>query len=492
MKAPPMMMVLWRSTSLTMRWTMLTIAVLIWSASAICAMYLHAREVVWIAAIVDGYAGLFAGLTLLAPSLLLAVDARQLRIPRMHNVVLPGMIFYALTLAAIPSILLTLAGGEFAGIFAIQMLGLTAGTALGLLPRSVAAVSGFVPVLVSSFRPYLALPHWASGGLFCVLAGVALFCSVIAVRWRRQLRSVDPYRLSASRALVMQNRSQTMGWHRWGGWGQSRDSALAMQTVPAWMLPKADLNGTGPRDPARSLRVALGGWLLPITWHSMLLRWVSVLVPMAIIASLCARSAGVSILSLLGLIVHGMTFGVWVWLAGYGGAALSLVVAVTLQQRWRKANAELPLLALLPALGHGWPLVRNLLRASLLRVLTIQAVLLALVLAVALIQHVDAWSVGIALLGQVAAAGIALVFALSNFGGVSVPKWSAGLIAALCFGLVGFDNVCMPFFSPSPVLGGSSTVLLASAWMLVILALGWMAWRGWCGVQRRPHPFLPA
>ncbi|MBE1162130.1 hypothetical protein [Dyella acidiphila] len=486
MNAISICLVPWRTTAATQRWLMLAMLALVWIGSAVYAERGFGDGARWTGAILSGYANFLAGMILLAPTLLLAVDARQLRVPRMQHTVLPGLVLYGAMLAAIPTILLVMAGGEWLGVFAIQVMSLTIGFTLGMLPRYFAALLGFVPVLLNVFKLHFAPPHAGNSSFYDIVACVALLACVSALCWRRQLRAADPYQQNFGRPLVMQVGANR---HGWPGWFVPRDSTRQLLSMPAWMQPVADVSRAGPARVAYSLQIALGGWLLPVTWQSRLMRWLLLLIPTPVIIYLGFASAGWSLRNMLHALLA--TFDVWVWLLGFVGASLSLVVMMVLQQRWRRDNAELALLALLPGLGNGRPLVWQLLRASMQRMLSIQAILLAILLAVALRERIDALSLCMAILSQLGSAAIVLACALCNFGGVRLPGWSVGVAAGVCYTLLGLDNAYMPLFTRATEPDTLPVLVLISAWIALILALATLAWHGWRGVQRRAHPFMP-
>jgi hypothetical protein len=489
MNAVPMLMMPLRTTAPGMRWLLLGILGLLVLASVAFEVLSHQSDASLVAAVITGYGEFFVGMLLLAPFVLLAIDARQLRLPTIQRSIVFGLILYGALLVVVPSAILGSIDGNTASIVPILTLGLMIGLAIGLLPRYFSVALGMSPILFSLLKHRLSLPQPAFLVLWAVIALLGVIC---AWCWWRQMRVPDPYRQGFGKPMVLQVRhANRIGWSDWNIGSGPLGSTRQIRSQPQWLQAVADLRNTGPTYPKRSLRVVLGGWLMPRTWPSALRRWAIVLATPATFAILLALTRGLPSTSVVADIVRSLTFGVWVWCGEYGAIGLSLVVVLIVQQRWRRANAELPLLALLPGLGRGAELIKHLMTATLGRLLCIQFVVFVSLLVIGSAKHVDGLSLCILLLGQVAAAAFALTFALANFGGRPLPTWSLVLIAGICFTLIGLDNVCLPFFSNSPVVGTLPRVLLIAGWLVLLLALGWLSRRGWRGLQRRPHPFLP-
>jgi hypothetical protein len=491
MNAAPMLMMPLRTTQRGMRWLFMAIMGLLLLGGLAFEMFWHRPHASLVAAVMMGYGEFFVGMLLLAPFLLLSIDARQLRMPRIQRSIVSGLILYAALWVAVPSLILGVVGGNFAALVAIQALGLVIGLTFGLLPRYFMPTFALMPILFNLLKPQFMLPHPGESSFLELWAITALLGVICAWCWWRQMHVADPYRQGIGKPMVLQIRNANqIGWNDWNFWSSSFDSSRRIRSQPQWLQAVADLRDTGPTYPERSLRVALGGWLMPRTWPSVLQRWAIALAIPAFFVILLAVTRGLPDVAIADM-VRSLTFGVWMWCGEYGAIGLSLVVVLILQQRWRRSNAELPLLALLPGLGHGTALIKHLMSATLRRLFCFQFVVFVSLLVIGLVKHVDGLSLCILLLGQVAAATFALTFALANFGRRPLPMWSMTLIAGICFTLIGLDNVCLPFFGDSPVAGILPRMLLAAGWLVLLLVLGWLSHRGWRGLQRRPHPFLP-
>jgi hypothetical protein len=181
------------------------------------------------------------------------------------------------------------------------------------------------------------------------------------------------------------------------------------------------------------------------------------------------------------------------WLGLMGGMALMVMGCLPLRARWGRTNAELPLLALLPSLGHGDALRRHLLRAALVRPLALQALLLALVLGAALAMRAGPALGLFASLGQLGCAGVVVASTLATFGGKPLPGWGMGVLLAAMGLLVSASTFLSLFAGLGPhthALSAASLATLAMLWAVAIVALLWLGRRGWRGMQTQPHPFL--
>lgn len=490
MNAMPMLLMPWRTTVPCIRRIMLGILAALIAGSLYVVARWRTPNASLGAAVAIGYGEFFVGMTLLSPFLLMAIDAQQLRVPRIQRSILAGLACYGVVLVAVPSIVLGLAGVNVATVVAFGTLGLMVGFSLGLLPRYFAVALGSSPLLISVLGRYVAVPDLGGTGLEMIWGIVAFLAVLCGVCWWHHLRAAEPYAGSFAKPMVLYTRGTQMGWGAWSNGGRSYDSSRQIRSQPQWMQPVAELRKSGPAYPRHSLRIALGGWLLPKTWQSIGRQWLIVPLPLLAVIMLSKIAYGYRFIRVCIALGHSLTFGAWIWLGGFGGTGLSLVVVLLLHQRWSKTNAELPLLALLPGLGRGSTLIRHVLSASLGRVLGIQCLLTAVLLLTAWVKHVDSVSVCILLFGQIAGIGFAAAFALAYVGGRSLPRWSVTAVAAACFTLVGLDNLCLPFFSASPVVGPFARTMLMVAWTMLIAMLIWIGQRGWRGLQRRPHPFL--
>ena len=485
MNAATLVMVPLRATLASTRWITFVVLSLMLLIPVALQITQSMPKTALLAPLISGYGEFFVGLLFVAPFLLMAIDTRQLRIPHSQSTIIFGMMLYSALWIALPSIALTLAGADFVTVLAIQTVGLLFGLTFGLLPRAFLIFAGLTPTLLRAMHMQAHHPGKPTVALMwlvaLVLALIAAFC------WRRQVRVVDPYGEGFNKPLVVRSRaSYRHGSINWNDWAAASGSISQMRSLPRWMLAVANIRQSGPQNPVRSLRIGLGGWLLPKTWQSTLRQSALVLAPIVLVVALMYARIPVPALRLS----RDFAFGVVVWITGFGSMFLGLTTVVMLQQRWSRTHAELALLALLPRLGNGERLKRYLLRASVLPTFFWQAALIALLLATAGVLRANGLNVMTALLIQLIAVAFTPAFAFAIFGGRPPVQWVAGLIAGVTFTLVGCGTAAASVFEISRTYG-SIMAISSTAILFVILAfLVWLGVRGWRGLQERPHPFL--
>src|SRR6185312_13379806 len=153
--------------------------------------------------------------------------------------------------------------------------------------------------------------------------------------------------------------------------------AVPFRLPSSWLQPVADLRDCGPGHPVRSLRIALGGLLMPLTMTAHLRQFAFVIVPSLLF---------VVLMTLQGVHRHGVAalLTAWhdgglimlIWFGAFGSMMLAFFCIGQVWQLWQKPNAELPLLALLPGLDGSAQVKRDLLHAILLQPMRVLALLL--------------------------------------------------------------------------------------------------------------------
>lgn len=487
----------WRACRPAMRWAALVIAVLAVLGAIAMGIFLHESDW-WIGSLaLLSFGNGFLWAFVFSSMALLAVDARQLRIPGVQRNVIAAMLLYGLLCVTLPAGALALFAGHALTIATLLALGCLCGLLFGLLPRILSAFAGFLPMTLQALPARLHLPgpstpdfiHWGIPTALAMLL-IAALC------WRRLLHADDPYKGGMSEPMVLQFRRGNFGngWNiRSGFAGGGVDNTQQIRNRPDWMQPKADLRGCGPDHVVHSLRVALGGLFIPLTLTGRLRQLALLLIPsMLFVVLMTISSFHEHATHAWASAWHAGGMLMLIWFGGFGSAMLSILLLAPLQQRWQKTNAELPLLALLPGLHNAACMKRDLLRAILLLPLGAQTLLLLVLLALANGLHMSLASTVLLSLSQLGGIGFMLAFALSTIGGRPVSNWGAGLLAAFGYGLI-----CISIFLPTLSngvqldLGGLWLTLLAAAWATLIVMLLWLGRRGWRGLQERPHPFLP-
>lgn len=424
---------------------------------------------------------------LLMPNAVLLVrDAQQLRLPGICRDVAWSLPLYAVLSLGV-QVLLQLPDGHVASFAIALVLAAASGGLYMLLPGRLALLA-YVLLVVNGtvlhvFRlPGLTDPRFVEWGA----AAAPLLVLAVVWRWRQLLRAGD-IPLRGLRAPNVINMRRAFGMSR----ADPLTDAALLRARLDWLAIRPDLRDTGPQAPITSLRMALGGQYVPQTLSGRLYQ----LVPLALIM-------------LVGLIFVATSFGdhrVWPamrYLFGREGfvyvgwlfAVVSMMSVMTAVEvvtlRWGRLNAELPLLALLPGLGHAGNIKRVLLRAVLQRPARFLGASL-------LIIGLDAASLGVGwpvvltmLLIAAGCLGYLVAMVLGILGGHALSG------VGKLFVVIGM-LVLLSVTALLPMLwhGGSGlTVIvaaaLAAAWLVLALLLLWLGHRGWRGLQQRPHPFL--
>ncbi|MGN6281184.1 hypothetical protein [Frateuria sp.] len=481
----------WRASPRWTRWYAgLVLVAAILAATAI-GFLAHSANWPLLAGGVLALGEFFAGMFLLAPGLLLAVDARQLRMPALQRVAVAGIVLPALVMIGLPTAALGLAGGPAADIACVLAMAVCGGLLMGLLPRVLCAFIGLLPMMIRTIGLRLHLPDPGEPGFVALALGaVAAMLALCALCWWRQLRDPEPYRQGWWQPMVLQFRRA----NRVGGWGGLSsglpDSVQQIRRQPDWLRPMVDVRHTGPQRPRYSLRVALGGLFVPMTAAGRARQLAVAVLPGALVMAMllvqAARRRGGGISWALVTDWAGM----FAWLGGFIGLLVTLLAVMQLHQHWQKHNAELPLLALLPGLGTPRQLRRELLAASLLPGLGIQSGVLVLLLALALRIHLGWIAESAVLLTQLASMGVLVAFTLSVVGGRPLPGWGTGMFCMVCIVLVSL-SLSLSLMDRTTAAGYAPWLAaLAAAWAVFLLVLGWIGRRGWRGLVQRRHPFL--
>ncbi len=206
-----------------------------------------------------GFAEFIFGALLLAPTLLLALDGRQLRMPGIGSDMVTAVLLYGIVGCVLPTALVALAGLDnlLLDTVGVAASALLAGIALSLLPRYALMVVWLAPMLsdIAGWHPRFPRPGEAGFAGFC--GELALLLTVVsAASWRRQMCLADPYRQNASWApMALHYRRVRLGW-------SGSDGGRA-----AWAVPSAR---SGRRrgcrcrwtcaGPDRTVRNAACGW----------------------------------------------------------------------------------------------------------------------------------------------------------------------------------------------------------------------------------------
>lgn len=483
----------WRSSRRSLHWLMLFL-MLGCSLGAMAIGVYSSKPHWWLAStMVYCFSVGFAWAFWMPTMLLLAIDARRLRLPGMQRAAALGLWLYALPSLLLPVLVLGACGADMRYVAELVALAMAGGMAFVLLPRWCAMVIGFAPALGSGLHRLAHLPPWSDPRwLVWGMAALLVLLLIDALRWRQLLRSDADKELGFTSSMLLQLRRQG-GTGGWNGL-QQLDGGQLIRQRPDWMQPRANLGKVGPQSPVRALRVALGGWYMPKTLAGHLRATAPVLLPILlyipVMAFMQAGEArhGHAVRSVL----LSIGIGVVGWLGVFGGLMLAAMAALVIHQRWKRVNAELPLLALLPGLGDARACRHALLHAAFGAPVKAQLLLLACVLAAAIVMHLPPLAILLVALAQFAAIGAMAAQVLCTLGGrqlhmgVLAPIYVV-LTVLFCLStfvpLLGTDN--HPWDGLAPLEHG-----LLACWVVLVAALLWLARRGWRGLLARPHPFL--
>lgn len=490
MNAVAILLAPWRASPRWTRWYVGVILAVTTLAAVIIGVLAHRASWPMLAGDLLAFGEFFAGMFLLAPGLLLAVDARQLRIPGLQHVAVLGIMLLALVLAVVPSVALGLAGGPPVDIACVLTLALCGGLLMGLMPSVLCGFIGLMPMVLRTIGPQLHLAEPGEAGFVPLALGVvASMLAVCALCWQRQLRDHNPYRQGWWQPMVLQFRRANRG-NGWAGLsGGLPDSVQQIRQQPDWLRPMVHLRPAGPQRPRYSLRVALGGMFVPMTAAGRARQLAVAVLPGTLVITMLlvqvARRHGGFSWSLLT-----EWTGMFAWFGSFIGLLVTLLAVMQLGQRWQKNNAELPLLALLPGLGTPQQMRRNLLAASLLPGVGVQLCVLAVLLGLTLRMHLGWVAETAVLLAQLASMGVLVAFTLAILGGRPLPGWGTGTFCVACFILVSLSLSLTLMGHIDVTAHASWLIAMAVAWAVVLLALAWLGRRGWHALLERQHPFL--
>jgi hypothetical protein len=322
---------------------------------------------------------------------------------------------------------------------------------------------------------------------------VVLGLVALILRWRQLLIAGPNQSMGWSSPVVFQFRNGS-----WGQWNSIGDHRRLRQR-PDWLRPGLDLDDAGPTNPRKALRVALGGWYLPQTWRSHIKQWLLtfsiVALPMlgSILLVRMGRADALSHAdSQVEDAVKGAILGALGSLSVIAGPMISLLTMVWISKRWQRANAELPLLALLPGLGEAGRAKRSLLRVGLGMPLVLHALLVFLVVVVMLVWRGHAQLLSFMLLAQLGAATITAAIVLNLFGGRALKTPAISLTLLAVFGLTVLSLVLPAVAQGNHPAAWASSLLppLVLAWLLLAATMFWLGRRGWRDLMIAPHPFL--
>ena len=425
----------------------------------------------------------------LAANLQLARNARDLCLPRIPRDADLSLLLFAALSVAVPTGICWMLGATPLLAAAVFTVAAALGLAYMLLPLWIGVP--LVMAIVLDIMTHGLMTHDVAGhvstlwGLAAVLAGFDVF------RWRQLRTAIVVRREGMGAAAVFYcYRPDAM---RNGGWRSVTNMFLQDGAAPRYM----DLKDLGPRRIVTSLRFALGGFGMPKPLASRLLD----------IARLLAFVGVFALIALWGPLLDSPTPTgssrqiVLHWLSPVltFGAILTCAVAVNVfagrtRLLWRKTDAGLPLLALLPGLG-GAPSGK---RFTVMALLAPAAVFLACTCAVlcitAVVLHTTPWAYGSLVLCCVGALVLIVAVVLASLGDkpMHIVEYVLLYIVQLVLSSLVLIHA-MPtdqYHGPHPELIGVVPTWTLALWGLYLIVLVILAMHGARALRKRPHAFL--
>ncbi|WEN14736.1 hypothetical protein PY254_16105 [Rhodanobacter sp. AS-Z3] len=470
----------WEMAQKGTRWLALVLFVVAVIGATAFALFAHKPDM-WVrVAFIIGIAEALIWPLCLSTTILLTIDAQQLRLPRLQREAVAAMLINFCLGALVPAWVIGGFSGHVLAASLVIGLMIVAGWLYSMLPRLVSMglyMTGIVLISGHSMRqlPTRAnFPDWA-GPLLLVGVAAAVIC------WRRLVLAANPYRLSWHSPMALRL-SRGIGSVAAAARGRA-------PTVlrPEWLQVRGDLRHCGPGHPVTSLRMAFGGTYMPLTMASRLRRHAVVVTAIAVFVAWFVvgdlRAMRFSQLRVRDALVVLM-------LCSAAACMMSAVSCLTeIRMRWRSGNAELPLLALLPALGSEVKL--SVLRAALWPPL--RMLLLATLLVLAVLPRIGTHEDIFALLMVFGTAGFVVAFTLRVAGGCVSAPWEARIVGLLGLLLL-IGTLLTGVFSIDVGITQAGTNALYNSlllgWLIVAVMLLRLGWGGWQALQRRPHPFL--
>ncbi|MEO5566694.1 MAG: hypothetical protein ABIR05_08620, partial [Luteimonas sp.] len=396
--------------------------------------------------------------------LVLLLHARNLRIPGLPAEVRNALLAMATITIVVPAVACIGFGGQPGVVLAVLVLAAAGGMLMAMLPRGIAPLIGFGPLVLSQvarLRP--------DGLPLSTVLPVTAVALLLIVAWRGR---------SLARAPVV---GDTADWSQpmlfataargsfWVG-RDLLDSRSQLASLPGWARHVSSVDKLGPRAPLRSLRTLLGGAFAPLQGRQWLLSTVGWSVGLVFVWFYVGRDpgAGASLLSF----------------SLVGGAALLLApLPMRLQALQRDHAGELCEAALLPGWGDATATHALMLRA----VMRVYA---------AWLLGFTAWMLGVALyfhrvaalpLLLMAIVGIAVVGTAAWMRPLSGKPWMPGVWSGALAIIVGAILVAVTMIDLS---ADHSMVKAMVAWAVMIVAAGVSAGRSLRRYRARPHPFL--
>jgi hypothetical protein len=480
----------WRSARAPVRWVMSAfLAVLVIAAAGILVFNKNRAGALSDALGAIGFGLVYTWAFFVSHTLLMAMDARDLRIPQLPRTIVISLVFYGAICVVLPAIVLGLLGGNVLAVGTVMALCVLGGLLFAWLPRYFASPVGLLPALAIGARRIVDIPGPSRPEfLTWALPLTVVLAVLVVVRWRQLMRTRGMLEQGMRSPMVMQFRR--FGEGSWGTFG----SAFSKETLsqqPSWMQAKADLHKVGPHAPLRAIRVALGGFYMPRTWRGLLLTGAQFSF-MLLIMVVVVLMIGLDSKSGLYETLHRVALPIGATFATYGTALISIVTIARFSQRWRKTNTELPLLALLPGLGDAAKVKREFLLASLSLPVTWQIALTAALIAGAVYMHAGAAIVLSITVAQLSCIALLPAVLLRVIGGRPLPAWIFAVGTILMIVLLNANSILPVLAKDSKMQThiDQTALVISAVWIALGLVMFFLGRTGWLSLRHRPHVFL--
>lgn len=422
----------------------------------------------------------------LCANLQLARDAHDLCLPRIEHDTDFCLLWFAVLSIALPILACRLTGVDPSLASAVFVAAAAIGLAYALLPFYV-GLPLVMAIFLLAVTNRLALPTSLLWGFLAALAAFDLW------RWWRLRHATSVQRDGWNAALVFYCYQQDSV--RSGGWFSLERAFLRnCLGTPSHL----DLRGIGPRAPVASLRLALGGLGMPKPLPAHLRDLAHVLG--------YALAIPLLFLALQGVIPHPRSEPVarvirlhWIapFLANccvFSCCAVVFAFAGRCRALWRKADAELPLLSLLPGLGTAQQVKLHAALALLMPAGLVVAGIAAVLCLGAAGIGAGAWMYVSIWICCVGAFSLVVTSTLTVLGGKPMETATyvslyVGLIA-LSILMVSLSLAPYAYHGPHPERIGVPPAWLWILWGAYFCVSGWLAREGRMALRERPHAFL--
>lgn len=428
---------------------------------------------------------------MLSANLQLARNARELRLPRIAGDANSSVLALWCIGVVLPSLVCAAMGAPWFATSVFFVFAAAVGLAYTLLPFYLG-----LPLTIAVF--FLALLHGptATSAAWTPVVWMGLSACALGIvgwRWWRLQRAGTIATEGWNTAIVFYCYRQDVMLN--GGWPNLSRMFLQRRIEKPGHV---DFHRIGPDRPTASLRLALGGLGMPKSpaarlRDAMVLLVYVLLIGLVLVVPATIPDAHEYLRSAATFRLH------WIPpLMIYLGALMCCygvsLFAGRVRALWRKQDAELAMLALLPGLGDAAACKRHALCAALAP----PAIFLTIAMLVLWVGAVAVAAKPWAFLAVALCCGGAFMLAsavtLTSLGGKSIHL--AGY-AILYLGVLGFTLWTLIAGLPTDQYHGAQpeTIGVLPVWLLLcwagfLILLGGMAYAGWRGLRRQPHVFL--